>query len=301
MILKMKNRILYKIRSLRFYIRENFKHVFFTNKIYIGGFSHSKNFGDHLNYYLTEYLSEKRVVQSSFVKFKITDKLYFSIGSILQWVTCSNRCAVWGAGFIGENESLKSADTIDFHAVRGPLSRSKVSKYVNNELPIGDPVLLMPLLFSPIVNKKYKIGIIPHYVDKNNEWIIKVSGLEGVIVLDIECGKNWKDFIKDVLSCDKILSSSLHGLIIADSYGIPSDWIILSNKVKGGDFKFLDYYYSIGNFNPNKINISPETPLSDLQQIQSNPEPIIDRISLINSCPFITERKRNELIQKNNV
>ena len=38
------------------------------------------------------------------------------------------------------------------------------------------------------------------------------------------------------------MSSALHGLICADSLGIPNQHIILGEKVVGGEYKFKDYY-----------------------------------------------------------
>lgn len=42
-------------------------------------------------------------------------------------------------------------------------------------------------------------------------------------------------------ACKYIISSSLHGLICADSICIPNRWIKLS-ELLGSDFKFHDYY-----------------------------------------------------------
>ena len=47
--------------------------------------------------------------------------------------------------------------------------------------------------------------------------------------------------IRDIASCGAILSSSLHGLVVADSYGIPAAWTSGSPPLTGGDFKFQDY------------------------------------------------------------
>ncbi len=44
--------------------------------------------------------------------------------------------------------------------------------------------------------------------------------------------------------CEYILSSTLHGLIVADSLGIPNAWIE-SPDLTGGRFKFDDYYSSL--------------------------------------------------------
>ncbi len=56
-----------------------------------------------------------------------------------------------------------------------------------------------------------------------------------------------EDFIDQVNACDKIFSSSLHGLITADAYSVPSQWVEFSRDRIGGDrTKYLDYYMSIG-------------------------------------------------------
>ena len=51
--------------------------------------------------------------------------------------------------------------------------------------------------------------------------------------------------IADLTSCELIFSSSLHGLIVADSFGIPNIHMELSDKLVGGNFKFEDYYSSV--------------------------------------------------------
>lgn len=66
------------------------------------------------------------------------------------------------------------------------------------------------------------------------------------------------DFVVGQISaCERILSSSLHGLIVAHSFNIP--WVRLrfsDHELGGGDFKFRDFYESIGCFSPNEITAS---------------------------------------------
>jgi pyruvyltransferase len=67
-----------------------------------------------------------------------------------------------------------------------------------------------------------------------------------------------KKFVKQIHECEYILSSSLHGIIIADSYGIPAYHIELSDKIIGGQWKFKDYYESVkrpyGTINISSMN-----------------------------------------------
>ena len=69
----------------------------------------------------------------------------------------------------------------------------------------------------------------------------------------IQISSNATDFSKfaehvpnEVLNCKKVLSSNLHGLIVSHSSGIPGTINSLSDKIVGGDFKYRDYYESIG-------------------------------------------------------
>jgi pyruvyltransferase len=50
-----------------------------------------------------------------------------------------------------------------------------------------------------------------------------------------------------------VLSSSLHGLVIADSLRIPNQWAKLSTLIIGDDYKFVDYYSCFGIENPEPI------------------------------------------------
>ena len=64
------------------------------------------------------------------------------------------------------------------------------------------------------------------------------------------------EFIQQVSQCEMILSSSLHGLITADALKIPNRWIKLSDKIRGNDYKFADYYSAFGlkNIRPNHLD-----------------------------------------------
>ena len=108
---------------------------------------------------------------------------------------------------------------------------------------IWGPALLLPRFFNPTVVKKYKVGIIPHFSDKRHPWVESYRNDPRVLIIDIESGIG--NVVRAIKSCEMILSSSLHGLVCADAYGIPNVWIKLSDKLLGGSFKFRDYRLSI--------------------------------------------------------
>ena len=54
------------------------------------------------------------------------------------------------------------------------------------------------------------------------------------------------DVVRDISTCEAIVSSSLHGLIVADALEIPNVRVSFHGRLKGGDFKFEDYASGVG-------------------------------------------------------
>jgi hypothetical protein len=84
----------------------------------------------------------------------------------------------------------------------------------------------------------------------------------------------------------------MHGLISADSLGIPNIRMILGGNITGGDYKFDDYYSAFGIKNHNRINLEEQTFTdSDLPNIANNYEINMKKVkelqdALINSFPY---------------
>jgi len=57
----------------------------------------------------------------------------------------------------------------------------------------------------------------------------------------IDAGGSVDSVVRQIASCAAITSSSLHGLVLADSFGIPASWFGLEPELWGGSFKFQDY------------------------------------------------------------
>jgi hypothetical protein len=201
-----------------------------------------ENYGDVLGRYLVEKISNKKVVFAWPKKFSIYDwfsPIYVTIGSIIHNI--NHNCIVWGSGIINQQIVIKKAV---FLAVRGPQTRNYLIN-LGYDVPeiYGDPALLLPRYFKPKVEKKYKYGIVPHYNDYKivEKWFENRTDVHLIDLMTNDIEAKTMEF----LQCEKIISSSLHGIIIAHAYGIPAVWQKFSDKVFGDDIKYQDYFESV--------------------------------------------------------
>ena len=173
-----------------------------------------------------------------------TDYDMLAAGSVLQWAkNRTTKTHVWGSGIISDVSSFTS-DNFEIHAIRGPKTLEKLGN-MGGGCVCGDPGLLASLVFNfeRVRNKSVKIGLIPHRIHQKNPKINSL--LEDKRFFFIDVNQSPDKVAADIVKSDLVLSSSLHGLIFADSYNIPNLWFRLENKLIGDDFKFRDYFMSI--------------------------------------------------------
>lgn len=203
----------------------------------------AENYGDLLGKYLVERISNKPVVFAHPKRRHWRDlfqPIYVTAGSVLAHV--NSKCVVWGSGIINANQQVKHAR---FLAVRGPETRNCLLKQ-GYEVPeiYGDPGLLLPRLFNPKVEQTHDLGIIPHYVDYD---MVKAYYQKDTKVKIINLKTNDIEITtKEILKCKRIISSSLHGIIVSHAYDIPAIWCRFSDKLFGDNIKFKDYFRSVG-------------------------------------------------------
>ena len=207
------------------------------------------------------------------------------IGSIITWMT-TPRSIIWGSGIVYPNKEI-SAIPKKVLAVRGPLTREYLIKRgIACPEVYGDPALLFPRFYQPPKEKKYKLGIIPHFRDKENPLIGKYAKEKSVLIIDVQSVHPWHKFIDDICSCEYIASSSLHGIIISDAYQVPNVWI----ELEGGErktFAFKDYLYSVGKANVDAFPIVMDTDINELiNKCRCWKSIDIDLEKLLAVCPF---------------
>jgi hypothetical protein len=161
-----------------------------------------------------------------------------AIGSIVRFARPGQY--VWGSGAMRVSD--RPCPGAHYLAVRGPITRGVVMRQ-GGDCPevYGDPALLLPLVHNGHVPVRHELAIVPHYVDRTDPQVVK-SGLPVISPLNA----NPLAVVDAIRACRAVLSSSLHGIIVAHAYGIPAAWVRLGNKLDGDDTKFMDYAMSMG-------------------------------------------------------
>ncbi|MBR4461227.1 MAG: glycosyltransferase [Erysipelotrichaceae bacterium] len=220
------------------------------------------NFGDLLNEYFSKELFEDDYVLEMFDKCDL-----LAVGSILERVldhaklgaddrkiresaNYEDAVHIWGSGLLYECDPKINKFTRKpiIHALRGRLTKQAVETILKEPVHcvLADPGLLVPLLVKGSEEKKYEIGIVPHYREKNNEFFQCLpEHYQNTVVIDVQ--QDVETVLRQISECRYIISSSLHGIIAADAYGIPNCWCIASDQVFGGGYKFHDYFSSFGS------------------------------------------------------
>jgi pyruvyltransferase len=220
-----------------------------------------KNFGDWLSPELCQLLSGRSVVHAAPNQADLV-----AIGSILQRVKhrfWNRKTHIWGSGFIEHQNPVHARHF--YHAVRGKKTASLIKGA--KIAALGDPGLLVDRLLPDYrkIAKDCRIGLIPHYKDQSNPYVKAIAErFTDIKIVDIY--SETQEFLHQSAACEVILSSSLHGLIVADAFGIPNAWIKLSNAVRGDDFKFQDYY-SVFDIAPTAL-LPDETDSEALKKIE---------------------------------
>jgi pyruvyltransferase len=229
-----------------------------TLKVY---FQRAANLGDWLPPLLIERLFAYRMLHSPTSRADLV-----ATGSVLETVFRKSwkrplygrfsPVVLWGPGFIAEGDVLKP-HRIDPLMVRGPKSGARIEGWSNGI--VGDPVLLADrILRGPKPQKQYAYGIIPHISDQTHESITELAkdlGQEGKVTI-IDLSAPIDDVLFEIASCERVISTSLHGLVVADSFGISNLWIKAGDGLLGGSWKFLDYFAGI-----NRMGGAPTAPV----------------------------------------
>jgi len=240
------------------------------------------NFGDALNPYLAEKISGIPP------KFATKGLRIFACGSLLPHVKTAD-ITVWGAG--SPRRSAEVNPGAKFLAVRGPISREVVLRSGGTCPGVyGDPALLLPRYYRPkISGQQSGCGLILHHYHTLEGLPPIHPDVEVIPILRLG-DKEIEGFIDQVAGKNFILSTSLHGIIVAHAYGVPAVWCCVRgqlNDVPGDDMKFHDYFATVGLEDMEPVNImSIEAIGPDLAQHATLPRFMPDLDLLLRVSPF---------------
>ena len=201
--------------------------------------STTENLGDYLSVVIVDYM--KNLMNVDDKKQLSKTKHLYAVGSIIQ--NGFQNATIWGSGFLNDPSgsrlirNMKLFRKLDIRAVRGPNTYNAL-KSLGYKCPnvFGDPAILMPLIYKPKDNimQKKDYSVICHMAD-NSKCENRIDMLT----------KDYKKTITEIVSSNLIISSSLHGIILSEVYGVPAI-LYRPKNLDNSLFKFEDYYFSTG-------------------------------------------------------
>lgn len=213
--------------------------------LYWGWWNETRNFGDWIGPYLYARLTGRMPVHVVANRVALPHRYHVSCGSLLQKLIRPDTAVVWGTGVM--DDATPFARPAEVHAVRGPVTQAALDRQ-GHQVPdvLGDPGLCLPLVLDPGPRKiTHRLGLVSHIVDRAF-WDKNAEYLPGAIKL-IHLDRPVPQVVADIVSCEAILSSSLHGIIVAHAYGVPAAQAVpCSARLLGDGVKFRDYYESVG-------------------------------------------------------
>ena len=162
---------------------------------------------------------------------------------------------LWGTGHLGnptvwDPVQFRTANKrFDVRATRGTLTlqfiRESWPRSKTQGAALGDPALLLPLAYSQcrrLCEPVREVCVIPHWEDRDDPALMNLSNAWSVRHVQTP----WEEMLVWILGCRLVLSSSLHGIIFAEAFGVPARWV----RRKGSQgteswFKYVDYYSAV--------------------------------------------------------
>lgn len=217
-----------------------------------------------------------------------------AVGSILASVRPGD--IIWGSGLKVEDHIQyvkKYTGTFTVNAVRGPKTREVLIKNgIDCPAVYGDPALLLPLIYSSRSTKKYRVGVIPH-IKQVEDFRAKLPSEDTLL---ISPAQEWQEFINNICSCEYIISSSLHGVIISEAYRVPAVTMIHGDFAHNSSFKYLDYYEST-NREPEFIYSKDVINGINIDYVENLTEkigkPNLDLMPLLKAFPYLGDEQRS--------
>lgn len=181
------------------------------------------------------------------------------IGTNLNFISPKKGSVIWGTGIKNKN------DFVDLSRMNGLCLCGKISLDCarlssDSDSIICDPgILASDLLIDFPKDKKYRLGIVALYQDEQL-FNLKKENPDVKFINIIEQPFN---FMKQMVECECVLSSSLHLICAAESLNIPS--VLLEPPIQQGYAKYEDFYSAFDK-KANFLEFSKDIKINDIER-----------------------------------
>lgn len=241
------------------------------------------NIGDYLAFETVNFVLNLKDLHP----LDISSGKILSIGSVLHFANDGD--TVWGTGRNGKISPEKHVfSSLDVRSVRGPRTKDYLEKKgITVPEIFGDPGILAPLIY-PIaqLNTVYAgdtqdVLIVPQL----NDDLSIYSEYKNQLVSPRQLPGN---FLGRLTKAKKVIASSLHGLILAEAYGIPA--VYYSSGSGENIFKYHDYYEGTG-----RTEFAVGTSIEECMELETSPIPNLmeKQTELLSSFPFDKYQQTN--------
>ncbi|WP_306512337.1 polysaccharide pyruvyl transferase family protein [Janibacter hoylei] len=187
------------------------------------------------------------------------------IGSLVDQLPDEFAGVIWGSGLLREAERRLPAATA--LAVRGPLTRERLG--LDDGVALGDPGLLI----GRHVRRRtpqWPLGVVPHGLHHADPVLRELGRRRGVRVVDVRSTPSV--VMEQISRCAAVVTTSLHGLIVADALGIPAAWARRRPPLWGDDFKFRDYEAVVSPGRSREIDIQRDLRPAEIVRVCGRPD-----------------------------
>jgi hypothetical protein len=175
-------------------------------------FTKVKNIGDQINPWMMSRLFGCEAILCTQEQEHV-----LAIGSLTG--IANRRSRIWGTGVLHPSAISENIVSDNVYAIRGKLSYEAIEArgIAMRDIPLGDPGFLVSQIVEdwPQVQKKYRLGLAAHYMDRTHPWVRTLLARSDVADLNVQADP--EVFLATLAACEAVASSSLHGLICRGS------------------------------------------------------------------------------------
>lgn len=244
-------------------VKRNGKLVFFRRS------RKERNFGDELSPLIVDALRRRFGLGS----YAASAPPFFALGSVLHKAT--DGAVVWGSGVNVKMTRPQdhAFSRLDVRAVRGPHTRRfLLERGVDCPEVFGDPGLLMPQIVDRAALKpRPPRGVL--LVPNLNDFPRFEPSSEHRMVSPLV---PWWVVLREILSAELVVGSSLHAIILAEAFGVPAR-VLLPDGHAEPPLKYLDYVEGTGRAAPQIASTVREAiRLGGQDELRYDPAPLIE-------------------------